>query len=161
MEVVVSFSQIAHFFSGVSTLFLIILPILALAVLVEMALRLVLKRGYPDKHSLVSFAVGVGHVLTQAVTYGIIIGVIGEAAYHFRLFTVHFSWSDVPLVLALFIACDFFFTGNIARHIESASSGQPTACTTPPKTWSFQPQFDLAGRPCSLGFSSSIFPSCC
>ncbi len=109
MEVVVSFSQIAHFFSGVSTLFLIILPILAIAVIVEMALRLVLKRGYPYKHSLVSFAVGVGHVLTQAVTYGIIIGVIGEAAYHFRLFTVHFSWSDVPLVLALFIACDFFF----------------------------------------------------
>ena len=62
MEIVVSFSQITHFFSGVSTHFLVILPILALAVLVEMALRLVLKRGYPYKHSLVSFAVGVGHL---------------------------------------------------------------------------------------------------
>ena len=80
MEISLSFSQIAHFFSGVSTLFLIILPILALAVIAEMGLRLLMKRGYPYKHSLVSFAVGVGHILTQAITYGIIIGVIGGAA---------------------------------------------------------------------------------
>ncbi len=78
------------FFPGVSTSLPSIPPMLDQPVVIESVLRLVMRTGDPNKHSLVSCAVGVGHRLPHAITYGLFTGAIRGPANHFRLFTISF-----------------------------------------------------------------------
>jgi sterol desaturase/sphingolipid hydroxylase (fatty acid hydroxylase superfamily) len=110
MELELSFAQIGHLLSGHGNRVLVaMLPLVILAILAEMVVVQVRSRDYPWKGSAVSAAIAVGHAIAQAVTNGLVIGVIAAAAYHFRLFTIPIDRHTWPALIGLFLLADLAF----------------------------------------------------
>lgn len=110
MEFNLGFAQLSSLLSThASSATSAMLPVIVLAILAEIVVLQVKGRQYPWKNSLVSASIAIGHVIAQALTNGLIIGVIAAAVYHWRLFNFTMSWQSWPLILALFLLADFAF----------------------------------------------------
>jgi sterol desaturase/sphingolipid hydroxylase (fatty acid hydroxylase superfamily) len=120
VEFNLSFAQIAHLFTAHGNAATIaVLPLIVLAILSEIVVLQARGQGYPWKNSLTSASIATGHLIAQALTNGLIIGVFAAAAYRWRLFTVPISWQNWPLILALFLLADlaFYFEHRCSHRI--------------------------------------------
>ncbi|SFK52256.1 sterol desaturase family protein [Methylocapsa palsarum] len=86
-----------------------VLPLILVAILAEILVIQTRGGHYPWKGSLVSAAIAIGHALAQALANGLILGLFAATIYHFRIFTIDVSFSDIPALLALFVLTDFAF----------------------------------------------------
>lgn len=120
MEFNLSFSQLGHLFgSHGNAATIALLPVIVAAILAEIVVLQASGRGYPWKNSAISAAIATGHVVAQALTNGLVIGVFAAAAYHWRLFTIPVSFANWPLVVALFLLADlaFYFEHRCSHRI--------------------------------------------
>ena len=120
MEINLSFLQLWQFFSGHASAYtVIVLAVIVLAIIAEIFVVQAQGRSYPWKSSLVSASISVGHLIAQALTNGLIVGVIAVAVYHWRLFTISVSWQTWWLVVALFLIADlaFYFEHRCSHRI--------------------------------------------
>ena len=110
MELNLSFVQLGQvLFGHANGAAVAIFPVIILAIVLEMVVIQARGGHYPWKGSLVSASIAVGHTVAQALTNGLIIGVIAAAAYHWRLFTIPVSWQNWPALVALFLLADLAF----------------------------------------------------
>jgi sterol desaturase/sphingolipid hydroxylase (fatty acid hydroxylase superfamily) len=120
MEFNVSFAQLSSLFAThASSATSAMLPVIILAILAEIVVLQAQGRRYPWKNSLVSASIALGHLVAQALTNGLIIGVIAAAVYHWRLFHITMSWQSWPLIFALFLLADlaFYFEHRCSHRI--------------------------------------------
>ena len=110
MELYLSLEQLWHILIRSDNPALVpILPAIALLIVAEMILVQVRGRDYPWKDTAVSASIAVGHAMAQALTSGLIIGVIASAVYRWRLFTIPITNQNWWIVAALFLVSDFAF----------------------------------------------------
>jgi sterol desaturase/sphingolipid hydroxylase (fatty acid hydroxylase superfamily) len=110
VEFNLSFSQLGQYFSGHANAYtMLLLPAIILAIVAEVLVMQSQGRTYPWKSSLVSASISIGHLITQAMTNGLIIGIIAAAVYHWRLFNISVSWQNWWLIVALFLVADLAF----------------------------------------------------
>lgn len=121
MEFNLSFSRLGELFAahGHSAATIAVLPLIVAAILAEVVVLQASGRGYPWKNSAVSAAIATGHVVAQALTNGLVIGVFAAAAYHWRLFTIPVSFANWPVLVALFLLADlaFYFEHRCSHRI--------------------------------------------
>jgi sterol desaturase/sphingolipid hydroxylase (fatty acid hydroxylase superfamily) len=110
MELNLGFAQIRHLLDGLpNKSAAAVLPLIVLAIVAEMLAVQARGGRYPWKGSLVSVGVATGHVISQALVQGLILGVIAAGVYHWRLFTIPVSWDNWPALVALFLLADLAF----------------------------------------------------
>src|SRR5580658_785844 len=120
MEFNLSFAQLGHLLSGhANAATMAMLPVIILAILAEIVVLQAQGKRYPWKNSLTSASIATGHVIAQALTNGLIIGVFAAAVYHWRLFNITMSWQNWPLILGLFLLADlaFYFEHRCSHRI--------------------------------------------
>lgn len=120
MEFNLSFAQLGHLLAtGEGSVTRALFPLIIFLILVEIVVLQAQGRRYPWKNSLVSASIAFGHIIAQALTSGIVIGVIAAAVYHWRLFNITMSWQNWPLIVVLFLLADlaFYFEHRCSHRI--------------------------------------------
>jgi sterol desaturase/sphingolipid hydroxylase (fatty acid hydroxylase superfamily) len=120
MEFNLSFAQLGHLLSGYGNAAAVaVLPLIILAIVLEIVVIQARREHYPWKGSILSATIAGGHLVAQALTNGLIIGVIAAAAYHWRLFTIPISKQNWPLLIVLFLLADlaFYFEHRCSHRI--------------------------------------------
>jgi len=120
VEINLSFSQLGQYVSGhANTYMVMLLPAIIFAIITEIFVMQAQGRSYPWKSSLVSAAVSIGHLITQAMTNGLIVGIIAAAVYRWRLSTIPVSWQNWGLIVVLFLLADlaFYFEHRCSHRI--------------------------------------------
>jgi sterol desaturase/sphingolipid hydroxylase (fatty acid hydroxylase superfamily) len=107
MEFYSSFGELAGRMSNpVSAIFL---PVFLIVTVLEAAVIIWRSGTYPWKNAGVSVCMAIGHLITQAATHGVILGVIATAIYKIRLTTISVSLSAWPNLIILFLLVDLGF----------------------------------------------------
>ena len=65
--------------------------------------------GYPWQNAGLSTGMAIGHLITQAATYGLTFGTIATSVYKVRLTTIPISFHHWPSLIALFVLVDLGF----------------------------------------------------
>jgi sterol desaturase/sphingolipid hydroxylase (fatty acid hydroxylase superfamily) len=120
MEINLSFSQLGQYFSGHPNAYaMMLVPAIVLAIAVEIVVTRIQGRSYPWKSSFVSGTVLIGHLISQALTNGLIVGIIAATVYHWRLFSIPLSAQNWWLIAVLFVLADlaFYFEHRCSHRI--------------------------------------------
>jgi sterol desaturase/sphingolipid hydroxylase (fatty acid hydroxylase superfamily) len=107
MEFYLSFEQLLG--RGANSVALIFLPLFLIMTVLEGLVILYRQGTYPWKNAGVSVLMTVGHFITQAVTHGLIFGVIAAFIYKIRLTTIPVSFHNWVSLIALFLLVDLGF----------------------------------------------------
>jgi sterol desaturase/sphingolipid hydroxylase (fatty acid hydroxylase superfamily) len=107
MEFYLSFEQLLG--RGANSVALIFLPLFLIMTVLEGLIILYQQGTYPWKNAGVSALMTVGHFITQAVTHGLIFGVIAAFIYKIRLTTIPVSFHHWFSLIVLFLLVDLGF----------------------------------------------------
>jgi sterol desaturase/sphingolipid hydroxylase (fatty acid hydroxylase superfamily) len=107
MEFYLSFEQLLG--RGANGVALIFLPLFLVMTVLEGLIVLYREGTYPWKNAGVSVLMTVGHFVTQAVTHGLIFGVIAAFIYKIRLTTIPVSFHHWFSLIVLFLLVDLGF----------------------------------------------------
>ena len=107
MEFYLSFQELLG--RGANGVALIFLPLFLIMTVLEGLIILYRQGTYPWKNAGVSVLMTVGHFITQAVTHGLIFGVIAAFVYKIRLTTIPVSFDHWFSLIVLFLLVDLGF----------------------------------------------------
>jgi sterol desaturase/sphingolipid hydroxylase (fatty acid hydroxylase superfamily) len=107
MEFYSSFGEMAGRMSNpITTVFL---PIFLIVTVIE-AMAIIWRSGsYPWKNAGVSLCMAIGHLVTQAATHGLVLGIIATAVYNARITTIPVSFNAWSSLVVLFLLVDLGF----------------------------------------------------
>jgi sterol desaturase/sphingolipid hydroxylase (fatty acid hydroxylase superfamily) len=107
VEFYLSFQQLLG--RGANSVALIFLPLFLIMTALEAFIILRRQGTYPWKNAGVSVFMTVGHFIGQALTHGLIFGVIAAAVYKVRLTTIPISFHNWFNLIVLFLLVDLGF----------------------------------------------------
>ena len=107
MEFYLSFNEMLD--KSGNPLILIFLPVFLVTTLLEGLLIMRRQGGYPWQNAGLSTGMAIGHLITQAATYGLTFGTIATSVYKVRLTTIPISFHHWPSLIALFVLVDLGF----------------------------------------------------
>lgn len=94
-----------------------VLPLVFLAMIIEVIGYRAQKKAYPWEEAGVSLALMFGHILTTTAAHAIIFGFFAFGVYHYRLFTLTVDLDHWYLGVLLFFLCDFaYYVMHRASH---------------------------------------------